>query len=218
MKKSRFTAGLAAMLIISTLSFASDDIITLPAGSELHVQLITTLSSKTNETGDLWTGKVVEPIFGKGGEIVPDGSTVDGHVAYVKGPGRVKGKGEMRLIADSISTRDASKYNIVASVQDAQGAKVKDEEGTMQGPGKDTKGTAVETGVGAAAGAGVGAIAHGGTGALYGMGIGAVAALAHGILKKGKNIVLPQGTEITFVISRNTMAKKVVAQPGPSSN
>jgi type IV secretion system protein VirB10 len=209
MNNSRSTAGLAAMLVIATVSFASEDTITLPAGSELHVQLITTLSSKTNETGDLWTGKVVEPIFGKGGEIVPDGSTVDGHITYVKGPGRVKGKGEMRLMVDSISTPDASKYNIVATLEDAQGTKVKDEEGTMQGPGKGKKGTAVETGVGAAAGAGVGAIAHGGTGALYGMGIGALAALAHGILKKGKDIVLPQGTEMTFVISRDTTAKKV---------
>jgi type IV secretion system protein VirB10 len=209
MKKSRLTAGLAAMLIISTVSFASEEAITLPAGSELHVQLITTLSSKVNDAGDLWTGKVVEPIFGKGGEIVPEGSTVDGHITYVKGPGRVKGKGEMRLIVDSISTPDASKYDIVASLKDAQGTKVKDEEGTMQGPGKDEKGTAVETGVGAAAGAGVGAIAHGGRGALYGMGIGALAGLAHGILKKGKDIVLPQGTEMTFVISRDTTAKKV---------
>jgi type IV secretion system protein VirB10 len=201
--------GLAGMLVISTVCFASEEAITLPAGSELHVQLITTLSSKTNETGDLWTGKVVEPIFGKGGEIVPEGSTVDGHITYVKGPGRVKGKGEMRLIVDSISTPDSSKYNIVASLKDASGTKVKDEEGTMQGPGKDEKGTAVETGVGAAAGAGVGAIAHGGTGALYGMGIGAVAGLAHGLLKKGKDIVLPSGTEMTFVISRDTTAKKV---------
>ena len=209
MNNSRFAAGWAAMLVISTMSFAADDAITLPAGSELQVQLITTLSSKTNETGDLWTGKVVEPLFGKGGEIVPEGSTVDGHITYVKAPGRVKGKGEMRLIVDSISTPDSSKYNIVASLKDASGTKVKDEEGTMQGPGKDGKGTAVETGVGAAAGAGVGAIAHGGTGALYGAGIGAMAGLAHRILKKGKDIVLPQGTEMTFVISRDTTAKKV---------
>jgi type IV secretion system protein VirB10 len=197
------------MLVISTMSFAADDAITLPAGSELQVQLITTLSSKTNETGDLWSGKVVEPIYGKGGEIVPEGSTVDGHITYVKGPGRVKGRGEMRLIVDSISTSDASKYNIVASLKEAQDTKVKDEEGTMQGPGKDEKRTAEETGIGAAAGAGVGAIAHGGTGALYGMGIGAMAGLAHGLLKKGKDIVLPQGTEMTFVISRDTTAKKV---------
>ncbi len=212
MKRSKFAAGLAAVLVFSTLSFAADDAITLPAGSELRVELITTLSTKTNDAGDFWTAKVVEPIFGKGGEIVPEGSTVDGHVAYVKEPGRVKGKGEMRLIADSITTPDSSKYDIVASLQDAQGAKVKGEEGTIQGPGKDTKGTAVETGVGAAAGAGIGAIADGGTGALYGMGIGAAAALAHGALKKGKNIVLPQGAELTFVISRDTTAKRVVAR------
>jgi hypothetical protein len=197
------------MLTISTFSFASDDAITLPAGSELHVQLITTLSTKTSETGDMWTGKVVEPIFGKGGEIVPDGSTVDGHVTFVKSAGRVKDKGEMRLIVDSISTPDTSKYNIVASLEEAQGAKVKDEEGTMQGPGKDAKTMAKDAGIGAAAGAGVGAIAHGGTGALYGMGIGAAAGLATGLLKKHKELILPQGCEMTFVISRDTTANKV---------
>jgi type IV secretion system protein VirB10 len=208
MNNSRWTPGLGAILLISTVSFASEDTITLPAGKELRVELITTLSSKVNESGDLWTGKVVEPLFGKGGEIVPEGSTVDGHVTYVKGPGRVKGKGEMRLIIDSISTPDASKYDIVATLTDAEGTKVKDEEGTMQGPGKDAKGTAIETGVGAAGGAALGAIVHGGTGALYGMGIGAAAGLAHGVLKKGKDIVLPQGTEMTFVIPRDTTAKK----------
>jgi hypothetical protein len=209
MNNSRFAAGLTTMFILSTVSFASEDTITLPAGSELQVQLITTLSTKTNDAGDLWTGKVVQPIFGKGGEIVPDGSTVDGHITYVKASGRVNDRGEMRLIVDSISTPDASKYNIVATLEDAQGAKVKDAEGTMQGPGKDEKRTAEEAGVGAAAGAGVGAIAHGGTGALYGMGIGAAAGLAHGLLKKHKELVLPQGCEMTFVIPRDTMAKKV---------
>jgi hypothetical protein len=134
---------------------------------------------------------------------------VDGHVTFVKSAGRVKDKGEMRLIVDSISTPDTSKYNIVASLEEAQGAKVKDEEGTMQGPGKDAKTMAKDAGIGAAAGAGVGAIAHGGTGALYGMGIGAAAGLATGLLKKHKELILPQGCEMTFVISRDTTANKV---------
>src|SRR5208337_2921669 len=137
MHNSRFAVGLAGVLVFSIVSFAADDTITLPAGSQLQVQLITTLSSKTNETGDMWTGKVVEPVFGNGREILPEGSTVDGHITYVKGPGRVKGKGEMRLVMDSISTPDASKYNIVASLKDAEGANVKDKKGTLQGPGKD---------------------------------------------------------------------------------
>jgi hypothetical protein len=79
----------------------------------------------------------------------------------------------------------------------------------MQGPGKDAKAMAKDAGIGAAAGAGVGAIAHGGTGALYGMGIGAAAGLATGLLKKHKELILPQGCEMTFVISRDTTANKV---------
>ena len=210
MTTSRRTLGLAAILVISTASLAADDAITLPAGTELHVQLITSLSSKTNETGDMWSGKVVEPVIVKGREIVPEGSSVEGHLTYVKGPGRAKGKGEMRLVMDSFSTSDTSRYNIVASLKDAEGANVTNKEGTIQGPGKDSD-TKVETGVGAAAGAGVGAIAHGGTGALYGAGIGAMAGLAHGLLKKGKDIVVPAGTEMTFVISRDTTAQRADA-------
>ncbi len=209
MNNSRILGSLIAAVMFSAILFAQDDAITLPAGSELHVQLTVTLSSKTSETGDMWTGKVVEPIFGKGGEIVPEGSIVDGHITYLKGPGRVKGKGEMRLVADSIATPDRAKYEIVASLEDAKGGNVTDQEGTLQGPGKGKKGTAVETGVGGAAGAGIGAIAHGGSGALYGAAIGSMAGLAHGVLKKGKDIVVPAGTEMTFAIARETTAKKM---------
>jgi hypothetical protein len=176
MKPLPFVVGLAAILAFSTPSFAADDAITLLAGSELHVQLITTLSSKTNDTGDLWTGKVVEPMFGKGREIVPEGSTVDGHITYVKGPGQTKGKGEMQLIADSISTPDGSKYNIVTNLEHTQGTQMKDE------------------------------------------GRGFMAALARRFSKKGKDIVIPPGTEVTFDISRDTTAKKVLAQSVSSSN
>ena len=110
--------------------------------------------------------------------------------------------------SNSIANPEGAKYNIVASLKDAEGADVKDQEGTLQGPSKDGKGTAVETGIGAGAGAGVGAIAHGGTGALYGAAIGAAAGLIHGTLKKGKDIIVPAGLEMTFVIPRDTTAKR----------
>ena len=208
MRSSRLILIAAAVLVYSTVCFSADDTITLPAGSEIQVQLITTLSSKTNEAGDTWSAKVVEPIFLKGKEVFPEGSFVDGHITYLKGPGHAKGRGEMRLVVDSIANPEGAKYNIVASLKDAEGADVKDQEGTLQGPSKDGKGTAVETGIGAAAGAGVGAIAHGGTGALYGAGIGAAAGLIHGSLKKGKDIIVPAGLEMTFVIPRDTTAKR----------
>ena len=170
----RFALGLAAVLVSSAISFAAEDTITLIAGRELHVQFITELSSKSNETGDMWTGKVVEPIFGKGGEIVPDGSTVDGHITFPSGPGQAKAKskdkerGDFLLIADSITTPDGTKYNIVATPQAAGGA-----------PSS-------------------------------GQGTGGLTVMASTFsTKKGKNIVIPAGTEVTFAISRDTTCTKV---------
>jgi hypothetical protein len=170
---SRFALGLAAILLSAAISFAADDTITLIAGRELHVQFITELSSKINESGDLWTGKVVEPVFGKGREIVPDGSTVDGHIMFVNSSGQAKAKskdkerGEMLLIADSISTPDGSKYNVVVNAEAAQRTQTKDQASA------------------------------------------AIAAPARSFSKKGKYIVIPSGTEVTFFISHDTTATKV---------
>jgi hypothetical protein len=212
MRKYWPLAVLAIVALLPALCAADDDSFPLPAGTALQVQLTTTLSTKVTQNGDPWSGRVVEPIFGKGQEIVPAHSIVDGRVTYVREPGRVKGPAQMRLIAESITTPDNIKYVIVASLQDAQGAenaKLKGQEGTIQGPGKDKKSAAKETGIGAGVGAAVGALADGGTGALYGAGIGVATALIHSLVKHHKDLILPQGTELTFTLSRDATAKKV---------
>ena len=169
----RFAIGLAAILVSSAFSFAAEDTITLRAGSELDVEMITTLSSKANESGDMWTGKVIQPVFGKGGEIVPDGSTVDGHITFVNAPGQAKPKskekekGDFLLIADSISLPDGTKYSIVATPQ-APGATHSKDQGT-----------------------------------------GDVTAMASTFsTKKGKNVVIEPGTEVTFAISHDITCTK----------
>jgi len=174
MSRSRFAVGLVAIFVISAVCVAADDTITLLAGRELHVQFITELSSKANETGDMFTGKVVEPVFGQGGEVVPDGSTVDGHLTFVnppeqaKGKGKDKEKGDFLLIADSISTPGGTKYNIVANAPAAGGAPTKDQAA------------------------------------------GSLNALASKFsTKKGKNITIAAGTEVTFEITHDTVATKV---------
>ena len=204
--------GFLVAALFPALAFGTGDSITIPAGTNLQVRLTTTLSTRATQNGDPWTGVVLEPIFSKGEEIVPTNSTVEGRVTYLKEPGRAKGVGEMRLVAETITTVDGTRWSIVAGLEDAKGAngaKVTGEEGTIKGPGKSAKDAAVKAGVGAGAGAAVGGIAGGGTGALYGMGIGAVAGIIHSIAKKHKDLLLPQGTEMTFVISRETTAKRV---------
>jgi hypothetical protein len=209
----------AALLVMATLVSpvaASTDTFTIPAGTTLDVELTSTLSTKTNQTGDLFTGKVSEPVFYQGDEVVPEGSTVQGHLTFVQPPGRVKGKAEMRLVLDTIKTPDGQNYSLAAELQDVQGpagVTVKGNEGTVQGPGKDAKGGAIETGAAAGVGAGVGAIADGGSGALYGAAIGAIVGVAHTLAKHHGNAVLPPGTDMTFTVPRNVIATKAGAGP-----
>ena len=200
----------------SSLAYAAEGDRAIPAGTQIEATLTTLLSTKTSQEGDPFMAKVVEPVFVKGEQIVPAGSTLEGHVAFIKDPGRVKSKAEMRLVADKIVTPDNLEYTLTASLQDAsgaEGAKVTDEEGTIQGPGKSVKGAAVESGIAAGVGAGVGAIAAGGKGSLYGLGIGAIAGILHNVGKKQKNLILPQGTDLTFVVNRNIPGKQSTEEP-----
>jgi hypothetical protein len=224
MKQAYLLALLSALtLAAGPAGVAADEgsNIPLPAGTELQVRLTSALSTKNSDNGDPWVGRVVEPIFAQGREVVPASSRVDGHITYLKAAGRAADTGEMRIVADTITTPGEGTFTIVASLQDAQGAdgaKVKDEEGTIQGPGKNAKDAAKEAGIGAAVGAGVGVMTAGGTGALYGAGIGVVAAAIHSLAKKHKGVVLPPGTEMTFVLSRASLSKQVPApRPKPSS-
>ncbi len=211
---------------------ASQDAPTIPAGTELHAQLTQVLSTKASQNGDPFTASVTDPIFVKGYEIVPAGSAIDGHVSYVKPPGRAKGVAEMRLVIDTITAPDHTQYPVSAStitapdhtqypvsasLHQAEGAKVNGEEGTITGPGKATKGAAKETAAETAAGAGIGALADGGTGALYGAAAGMLVGVIHTLAKHHKDITLPIGTQLTFVISHATTGKKLTP-PGASSN
>jgi hypothetical protein len=206
-------AGLAAWA-------AENGDIALPAGTELVVKLTNTLSNKGSEEGDPWAGKVEEPIFAGGVEVIPPESTVRGHVTFLNPAGRLKGRGEMRLVAETVSTPEHGTFTIVArlnNLDDNKGSKLKDDEGTIEGPGKSAKQAAKEAGIGAAVGAGGGALIDGGKGALFGMAIGAIGGLTHSLAKKHQGVLLPPGTEFTFVLNQTFLSKRV-APPAHTDN
>lgn len=202
--------------------------ILLPAGSSLHVRLQTTLTSKTNKTGDKFTGYVEQPVISNGKTIVPVGSLVDGHVVMVKKSKRIKGVGEMRIVLDDITTENGDEFLLNGSLEEAQGSPcakaASDSEGTIKGCGKSAKsalkGAAIAGAMGAGAGATVG-MGHeidcqyfgncGGPGfgadVGYGAAIGAGAALIYNVFKHEKALVLLQGTHLTFVVDRSVAAR-----------
>jgi hypothetical protein len=176
---------------------------TIPAGTKINVTLITSLSSSANKTGDTFTAQVEDPIFADDMQVVPAGSTLNGHVTFVKPPGRLKGKAEMRLVADNIVTKDGHEFNFSGQLgnSDASGVKVNGNEGTLQGAGKSGKQAAKDSGIGAAAGAAGGVLLDGGQGALYGAGLGALVGVIRVLAKHHKDVVLHSGTELTFVLT-----------------
>lgn len=213
---------MAIVLTTGLVAWAVDGSdIALPSGTELVVKLTNTLSTKGSEEGDPWAGKVAEPIFAGGVEVVPADSTVRGHVTFVQPAGRATGRGEMRLVAETISVTGQGNFTIVAllkSADDNTGTKVKNAEGTVQGPGKSDKSVAKEAGIGAAGGAAIGSLAHGGSGALYGAAIGAMAGVIHSVAKKHQGPLLPPGTELTFVLDRTFLSKHITPPPRSGSS
>ncbi len=220
MKRAARIAGivLSTLIVLSPLVLRSDDDISfvIPAGTTLDVQLTSTISTKSNQTGDLFTGKTNEPIIYHGEEVVPESSMVEGHITFIQPAGRVKGKAELRLVLDTIKIPSGQKYAIKASLKDAnaQGVTIKDDEGTVQGPGKSIKSAAKEAGIAAGGGAAVGAMVHGGEGAMYGAAAGLVAAVVHTMAKHHGAAVLPAGTDVTFLIPTEVTATKTNTEPG----
>src|SRR5579875_3809238 len=209
----------------------------IPAGTTLRVQLDTTLTDKTNKSGDKFTGEISEPVFVNGKEVIPKYSTVKGHIAFLKPSGRIAGKAQMRLVIDTITTPDGVAYPLNGTLEQAQGGVCAhtatsgttkaDEEGTITGCGKSKKKAVEGMAIVGAMGAGVGAsIGMGnvmqceyygycppggsgmGTDILYGAGIGAGTALIYSLFKHEKHIVLVQGSLLTFMVDRTTMAQK----------
>jgi hypothetical protein len=199
----------------------------IPAGSLLHVRLTCTLTSKTSKPGDPFTGIVTTPITVDGKEIIAAGSSVEGHVAFVKQSGRISGVAQMRVVLDDIITTEDVKLALPAGLDDMNAgpcAKTTgDDEGTIKGCGKNKKDAMKDAAIGAGIGAGAGSMVGLGSeidcryygncggpgfGAAIGEGaaIGAGTVLIYDLLKHEKHIILVQGTTMTFVISRSVDA------------
>jgi hypothetical protein len=223
---NRILSLLAAFSLAAALSIPSAlaaESVVVPPGTILRVKLHTTITSKTNKVGDTFKGMVTQDVMSGKDTIVPQGSLVTGHIAYLKHAGRIKAKAQMRIVLDSILTPDDKKIQLSSTLEDSKGGVCgnapSDDEGTIQGCGKSKKDAAKDAAMGAAIGAGAGAsVALGstiecqyygncggpgwGTSLGTGAGIGAGTALLYNVFKKQKEIILLSGSELTFVVNR----------------
>lgn len=195
---------LLSTLLASFLALpAAAEQFVLPAGSPLHCRLTQAVSTKLNFQGDAFTATVTEPVVINGHQAVPYGSTVQGRIAWMQRPGRVKGAGAMQLAVDKITFPDGRSFPVAASLvttYGAEGAKMNGTEGLVTGPTSRLK-DLEEVGIGMGGGGFMGTMFGGFHGAVIGGAIGGAAALADTLRKRGPDLTLPTGTELNYQLT-----------------
>jgi len=160
------------------------------------------LSTDASQRGDRLQAKVIEPA-----EYA--GFIVEGHVAQVKRPGKVKGVAELQLAFDQIRSTDNRSVTLRAElieVTPMSGDETTvDSEGGVKGR-DSTKDDAAKVGAASGIGAIIGAIAGGGKGAAIGAIIGGGAGTAGVMTQRGKDIRLDRGQHLKIRTSTDTSA------------
>ena len=163
--------------------------IVVPAGTRIRVRLGQTLSTKENQTGDPFSGVVVDSVRVNGQTVIRAGARARGVVTESKGLGKFKGQAVLAIRLDSVSA-DGRTYPVRTSHV----------ERVEQGKGKRS---AVLTGGGAGLGALIGGLAGGGKGALIGGLVGGGGGAAGSAFTGNKDLVIPAESVLTFDLERS---------------
>jgi hypothetical protein len=185
-------------------AIASAAPIVVPTGTTLPLVLHNAITTRNAMPGDPVFLETVFPILVDSHVVIPAGSYVQGEILEAKRPGKVKGRGEVRMRLNTIIMPNgySAKFGAVPSNAGTGGNESTDKEGNITG---DTdKGSDVGTVIkGTAIGAGIGAVAaRSAGGAGIGAGIGAAVGLAAIMLTRGPELELPRGSTLNAVLDR----------------
>ena len=175
--------------------------IAIPRNTILALELLTAISTDINHRGDRFQARVVEPA-----EFA--GFIVDGSVAELKRPGKVKGTAQLQLAFDQIRSTDNRTAALRAELMEiapmgGDDAPQVDSEGGVKGR-DSTKDDAAKIGAASGIGAIIGTIAGGGKGAAIGAIIGGGAGTAGVMTQRGKDIRLERGQHLKIRTSTDT--------------
>lgn len=163
---------------------------TVAANTTMHLRLNDKLSSKDARVGDTFTSTVETPVYVRGVEVVPAGSTVTGHITHVNRAGRKSQAGSINVTFTSLELPNGARHAINASLTTSASA---DNEGEVKGK-SSTKKNAAFIGGGLVVGGLINGVAGAATGGLIGVG--------RGLIKKGEEAEVKRGTEFDVILNR----------------
>jgi hypothetical protein len=167
--------------------------VSLPAGTELEVELIDPLSSGTNQAGDPVSARLVGDLIADGRLVAPAGAELRGTVAEVVPLKKFGGQPQISVAFESLDVAGGDSVAIVAWLSEAGK--------------KQTARDAAKIGAGALVGAVVGHQVDDDKGSEIGAVVGGAVGTAIAA-KTGKEIELEAGT-MMFVVLENDAAVRV---------
>jgi len=180
--------------------------ITIPAGTEVLLQLKNAIDTKSARVGDGVYCQTSFPIVIDNVIVIPPGSFVKGEISKVQRAGRFSGRAEILFHFDNVIFPSGYTVDMPGSLHGdsgSQNSKVSDEEGTVRTDGHDKLKKLPDVGRDAGYGAIGGTIATGSlNGARIGGGIGAVAGLATMMLSHGSDVRIEPGAALTMRLQR----------------
>lgn len=202
---------------------ASDQTLTIQAGTRFKASLQTPVSTKLSEVGDLLYWTLYEPLRIDEEHVLPRGMELSGRVTFVKRPGRVKGKAQLYALMDGLETYYGTE-SIAVSVDAADDVleheKLRaDKEGKLKANpdlGHDLDRAHEGASIGSMASIPI-AISTASLGAvILGPAVGALAAI---LLTRGKEIRLPAGTVFRMKFVEDVAIPASIAEfrPGGSA-
>jgi hypothetical protein len=147
---------------------------TIPAGTGLSTEMVSSASSKTSQIGDAVEARVTEGVQIDGVTVVPVGSTISGTITEAKSLAKIGGQAVLGVKFDRLVLPNGHTFPIVASIQQKGKSETGKDAGTIAGAtaggallgrllskNDKTKGTLIGAAVGAAAGTGAAAATKG---------------------------------------------------------
>jgi hypothetical protein len=210
---------LVASLCLATAPASNAEPYQLLQGMQVHLTLLSTISSDTSRDGDPFVAVVAEPVYLGNQLLVPAGTRVSGiigTVAKARHFSIFRGQAYMNLTFRSIEIESRLipvQMSIIAIEQphgQADGKRrrdVKIEEGQVVQEKHDIKGDIVGGAIGTGGGTLIGAVF---SNAIRGFGIGLAGSAAYIVARKGKEVELPAQTGM-IVRMDNTITVPSVA-------
>lgn len=182
--------------------------IVVPVNTAIPLELRSALSSRTAYQGEAIYCTTIYPITVNSRIVIPVGSYVKGRITQVVRPGRVKGKAQIGLRFEEITLPTGVTKPLRATLSGFGGSGKEgfnSKEGKINGEstkGKDAVTIAAPGGEGAIIGAVAGSSSgHSGEGAGIGGAAGALGGLVYVLATRGKEVVLPRGTNLELELA-----------------